>query len=164
MGYDSDFATIMAAIDGTADAIRRDLGVVEERLPELRRQARADPRRRSRDATRYALGGTLTTLGFERINPIALTGLLGNPVQMLAWLADARAVVGDAPLVDLIDTVFEDADRYDWCRQFGVHIGWRHGKALYDAAVTSFLTSGRTGRNERWRREAIDRPPPSGPG
>ncbi|MBN8807816.1 MAG: hypothetical protein J0I47_06225 [Sphingomonas sp.] len=155
MTYDTDFAAIMAAIDCTADMIRADLGVITEKLPELRRQALADPRRRNRDAKRYALGGALTVLGFERIDPIAITGLLGNPRRMLTWLVDARAVIGDAPLADLVDAVFEHADRYDWCRQWGVHIDWLHGKALYDAAVTSFVTSGRTGANERWRRDTI---------
>ncbi len=153
MAYDTDFAAVLAAIDGTAAALERDLGVIEETLPELRRQARAGPTRRSRDAARYALGGSLTMLGLERFDTIALTGLLGNPAQMLAWLAEAR--IGDAPLADLVDRVFDDSARFDWCRQWGVHIGWRHGKALYDAAVTAFVTSGRTGPQERWRRNAI---------
>jgi len=155
MTYDTDFAAIMAAIDGTADALRRDLGVVAETLPELRRQAYASPKRRSRDATRYALGGALAVLGLERVDSIALTGLFGNPDRMLAWLAEARSAIGAAPLVDLIDAVLADDVRFDWCRQWGVHISWTHGKALYDAAVTAFVASSRTGPNERWRRADV---------
>jgi len=155
MAYDTDFAALMAAIDRTAAALERDLGVIEETLPELRRQARAGPKRRNRDAARYTLGGSLSMLGFERLDTIALTGLLGNPAQMLAWLAEAQTEIGDAPLADLVDRVFDDSARFDWCRQWGVHLGWLHGAALYDAAVTSFIISGRTGPKERWRRDEI---------
>ncbi|NIJ22067.1 hypothetical protein FHS95_003778 [Sphingomonas naasensis] len=155
MGHDTDFAELMAAIDGTGSAIQHELGVMAETLPELRRQARAEPQRRKRDASRYALGGALTILGLEHLDPIALTGLFGNPARMLTWLGDARSALGDAPLVELIGAVFEDDARFEWCRKWGVHIGWLHGKVLYDATVTSFVISGRAGPKERWRRAEI---------
>lgn len=147
----------MAMIDGTIGKADRKVELVHGELRELRRQACALPKRRggagSRDARKYALGSTLAVLGLADIDDIALLGLLAHPLQMLRWASSILSSTPDLGFGALIQTVLSDSHRRAWCEQWGRALWWRYRKALYDAEVTSFLNSGRTGRGERWRRD-----------
>lgn len=93
-------------------------------------------------------------LGFERLDDTMMVGLFAHPDLMLRWLVAAREQ-GPATFVNLVSRVLADPVRAAWCRDWGTYLRWERRKALYDAEVTSFIASGRTGPKERWRRDPV---------
>lgn len=152
---DVDLEGILSALQALERRAGAEITIIEEKLPELRRQARAAPHRRggagSRDANKYALGSVLVMVGLEQIEPAVLLGLLTHPELMLRWIAEARLALGPHPFGELIAHVVSDPERREFCRQWGRILEWRYRKPLYDAAVTSFVNSGKTGPREKWR-------------
>jgi len=155
----ADFAALMATIDGKVLAVDRQIEIAAESLGELRRQAQALSKRRggpgSRDALKYALGSVLAMLGLADIGDTALLGLFAHPMAMTRWMARELTRTPGADFGDLIATVLADERRRSWCEQWGRILQWRHRKPVYDAAVQSFIDSGRTGPSEPWRRHDI---------
>lgn len=154
-----DLADLLAKLATIEHAAASELALVEERLPELRRQANARSKRRggpdSPDAEKYKLGSILALLGFRGADDLALLGLLASGDRALHWLAEARVEHGPLPFADLVRIAIADDKRADWCRAWGEHRWKAYKKPIYDAAVTSFLESGRTGENEGWRTRDI---------
>lgn len=148
----ADILAMLASIGGALDS---DIAIVSDRLPELRRQARADPKRRggagSADAAKYSLGSTLTLLGLASVDPDTLTGFFARFNVTMRWMATLQHERGPLPFGELVTTALADPSRARWCRAWGVHLQWQYRKPLYDAAVSSFLASGRTGPKEKWR-------------
>lgn len=132
--------------------------VARAKVEELRRQARAQPHRRrrngSRDTTRYAIGGAVTMLAGE-VDAMTLLGLFAQIDMMLTWMASERLARGPAPFSVLLRAILDDPRKAAWCRRWGALVEWAHRKALYDANVSSFERSGRTGTHEPWRRHAV---------
>lgn len=155
----ADFVALMAMIDGTVLAIDREIGIVTDCLSELRRQARALPERRggpgSRDARKYALGSVLAMLALADADDTALLGLFAHPPLMLRWMSRELVRAPGAGFGALIEAVLADEHRRGWCAQWGRILQWRYRKPLYDAAVQSFIDSGRTGLDEPWRAHDI---------
>lgn len=160
---DNETAALLARLHAITAAIQAETAIVEERTAELRRQHRAAPYRRSGpgsvDAQKYALGGVLALLGVAAIEEprldIKLLGLLAHPIQMMRWIM--RMIENGAPprLDALIVAIFSDPNRARWCEQWGRILQWRYRAPLYQAAVVSFLESGRTGAGEPWRRKEM---------
>lgn len=150
--YRRDVADMTAKVDAATR-------ICEASISELRRQHHALTKRRgsgrSADASNYALGAGLTLVGMEGVDDTALVGLMAHADQMLAWLRQARDRGAGPMFGDLVKAVFADPACYSWCRQWGRILQWRRRKALYDAAVTSFMASGKAGPKARWRREEI---------
>lgn len=156
---DAELIAIVSALDALDYRTGVEIAFGDEKLVELRRQAEAARHRRggpgSRDARKYALGSALVLAGAEAVEPSIMLGLLANPDLMLRWMAEARLAHGPRPFGELIALIVVDPERCDFCRQWGRILEWRHRKPLYDAAVTSFILSGKTGSQERWRRHDI---------
>lgn len=152
----TDLLARLAKLERSATS---ELRLVEERLPELRRQAKARSKRRggpgSPDAAKYKLGSILTLLGFSCADDLALLGLFASGDRGLQWLAEARVAHGPMPFADLVRTAIADEKRADWCSAWGEYRWKAYKKPIYDAAVTSFLESGRTGPREAWRTRDI---------
>jgi hypothetical protein len=134
--------------------------IAQAKLSELRRQARALPRRRDRggavDTRKYAIGGAIVLLTGE-IDATTLLGLFAQTDMMLKWMAEKRLAQGTRSFGDLLRAILSDPRKADWCRRWGGLIEWSHRKALYDANVASFEASGRAGLKESWRlREVTD--------
>lgn len=133
--------------------------ICEASISDLRRQHHALTKRRGRgrsaDASNYALGAGLALVGMEGVDDTALVGLMAHPDQMLVWIAQVRRTGAGPMFGDLVKAVFTDQACYAWCHQWGRILQWRRRKSLYDAAVTSFMTSGKAGPKARWRREEI---------
>lgn len=150
-----DLAGLLARLATIEHAAASELALAEERLPELRRQAKARSKRRggtgSPDAEKYKLGSVLALLGFRGADDLALLGLLASGDRGLQWLAEARVEHGPMPFADLVRSAIADEKRAGWCRAWGEYRWKTYKKPIYDAAVTSFLESGRTGEDEAWR-------------
>ena len=75
---DENLARLLTRLTKVEDSAKSELELVEERLPELRRQARAKPKRRggagSTDADKYALGSVLKRCGFSADDELPLLG------------------------------------------------------------------------------------------
>lgn len=155
----ADTLALMAMIDGTIEKIDCQAAIVTDSLGELRRQARALSKRRggpgSRDALQYALGSVLAMLGLADIGDTALLGLFAHPKAITRWMGRELSRAPDAGFGALIAAVLADDRRRAWCERWGRILQWRYRKPLYDAAVQSFIDSGRTGPNEPWRRHDI---------
>ena len=147
-----DVANMIAKVDAATR-------ICEASISDLRRQHHALTKRRGRgrsaDATHYVLGAGLALVGMDGVDDTALVGLMAHPDQMLAWLHQARERGAGPMFGDLVKAVFADPAFYGWCRQWGRIFQWRRRKALYDAAVTSFMASGKAVPKARWRREEI---------
>jgi hypothetical protein len=132
--------------------------VVAAKVNELRRQAKARPRRRggpgSADSRKYAIGGAVVLLAGD-VHATTLLGLFAQTDMMLRWMAEERLAHGHQPFGSLLRAVLADQRKADWCRRWGAIIEWSHRKALYDASVTSFEASGRAGPHERWRQRDV---------
>lgn len=154
-----EIAALRQALDLLDRRIEREAAVCATSVAELRRQHHAAPKRRggpgSADARRYALGSTLALVGAGEVDDTALVGLLAHPVRMLAWMAEALERGAGPMFGDLVDAVLAAPGRRAWCQQWGRVLRWRQQKPRYDAAVASFIASGRTGPNEPWRRKDI---------
>ena len=155
---DADLTALLATFDAIGGHLRADLGMIDAKLPELRRLAKAEQRRRggsgSGDARKYALGSVLVMLGLEQ-EDTALLGLFAHSDHMLRWMAEARHAFGPQTFSELIGHVLADPERLAYCQQWGRILQWRYCKPLYDASVTSFIQSGRTGPKERWRKHDV---------
>ena len=153
---DAELAAMMSTLDALDLQVSADIALVEDKLPELRRLAKAEPHRRggagSRDANKYALGSVLVMLGIEHIGDTILFGLFAHPDLMLRWMAEARRSGGPQSFDALIGRIIADVERRAFCRQWGRILQWRYRKPVYDAAVTSFIESGRAGPKEKWRK------------
>lgn len=153
---DAELAALMSTLDALDLQVSADIALVEDKLPELRRLAKAEPHRRggvgSRDANKYALGSVLVMLGLEHVGDTVLLGLFAHPDLMLRWMAEVRQSGGSQSFDALIGRILADPERRAFCRQWGRILQWRYRKPLYDAAVTSFIESGRTGPKEKWRK------------
>lgn len=158
---DIDLSALLARLTLLDRTAASELAIVEERLPELRRQAAAGPKRRngrdSLDAEKYRLGSLLVLLGFRGVDDLALLGLLASGDCGLTWLAEARLHHGPMPFADLARAAVADSKRADWCRAWGEYRWRAYKKPLYDAAVSAFLESGRAGLDEAWRARPITR-------
>ncbi|MEO1968563.1 MAG: hypothetical protein ABGW87_07625 [Sphingomonadaceae bacterium] len=136
-----------------------ELALIEEKLPELQRQARAKPKRRggkgSIDAAKYQLGSVLTLCGFEGTDDLVLLGFLACGDRALQWMAEARLAFGPMTFAELVRAALADPQRTAWCRKWGEYRRKVYKKAAYDQSVTSFLESGKTGPRQRWRRAEI---------
>lgn len=132
--------------------------IAQAKLGELKRQARARPRRRggagSHETSKYAIGGAVLMLT-GTIDATTFAGFLAQTDMMLEWMVEARLAHGPLGFGALVAIIFADARKADWCRRWGALIEWHHRKALYDASVTSFITSGRDGPGEQWRRDEV---------
>lgn len=152
---DAEFAALMSTLDELDIQVSADISLVEDKLPELRRLAKAESERRggagSRDANKYALGSVLVMHGLEHVGDTALLGLFAHSDLLLCWMIEARRAGGPQSFGALIERIFADPERHAFCRQWGRILQWRYRKPLYDGAVTSFIESGRTGRKEKWR-------------
>lgn len=153
---DAELAALLSTLDALDMQINADISLAEDKLPELRRLAKAEPERRggagSRDANKYALGSVLVMLGFEHVGDTVLLGLFAHPDLLLRWMAEVRQSGGPQSFDALIGRLLADPDRSAFCRQWGRILQWRYRKPVYDAAVTSFIESGRTGLKEKWRK------------
>ncbi|NNM76508.1 hypothetical protein HJG53_06275 [Sphingomonas sp. ID1715] len=154
-----DVASLLDRLTLLERSASSELAIIEERLPELRRQAKARSKRRrgpgSPDAEKYKLGSILALLGFRGIDDLVLLGLLASGDRGLQWLAEARVEQGPMSFADLVRTAIADEKRADWCRAWGEYRWKAYKRPIYDAAVTSFLESGRTGEAEAWRSRDI---------
>lgn len=124
-----------------------------ERLEELKRQATAAEKRRSRDQQRYALGGLMSALNLDSLNYHALYGLLAHPDHFLFWAIEARASAGAETLANIIGLIFADEERAARCAEWGKYLAWMRMRLLYEAEVTAFMSSGKCGPKEPWRRD-----------
>lgn len=89
------------------------------------------------------------------VDATTFLGFLAQSDMMLKWMAEERLARGARPFGDLLRAILADERKAEWCRRWGALIEWANRKALYDASVTSFEASGRTGPNERWRRQPM---------
>ena len=148
-------AALRHALDRLDHRLDREAAIGATSLGELRRQYKAAPRRRggpgSLEAQGYALGSVLMLVGAGEVDDTALLGLLAHPIRMLRWMAEAVAAGAGPKFGDVVTAVLADPARHGWCGQWGRILQWRRRKPLYDAAVASFLASGRTGEDEAWR-------------
>lgn len=159
--FDAELEALMSTLDALDLQVSADIVLVNDKLPELRRLAKAKPHRTggagSRDANKYALGSVLVLLGLEHVGDTVLLGLFAHPDRMLRWMAEVRQSGGAQSFDALIGRILADPERRAFCRQWGRILQWRYRKPVYDAAVTSFIEAGRTGPKERWRKhEASD--------
>ena len=156
---DADLLALLSTLDALGDEIQADIEVVEEKLSELRRQAKAASQRRggpgSRDARKYALGSVLAMVGLETAEPRVLLGLFAHPDLLLRWMIEARFECGPANFGELTARIFADPARVLFCRQWGRILEWRYCKSLYDAAVTSFVGSDHIGPKRTWRNHDV---------
>ena len=140
-------------------AAASELAMVEAKLPELRRQAKARPKRRggkgSPDAEKYKLGSILALCGFSGADDLVLLGFFACGDPALQWLAEARLEHGPMSFAEAVKAALADPVRADWCRRWGEYRRKVHKKAAYDASVTAFLESGKAGPRETWRRSEI---------
>jgi hypothetical protein len=156
---DADLAALLSTLDALGSEIQADIKIVDEKLSELRRQAKAAPERRggagSRDARKYALGSVLATIGLETAEPRVLLGLFAHPDLLLRWMIEARSASGPVNFGELTGRIFADPARVSFCRQWGRILEWRYCKALYDAAVTSFVASDHIDPKRTWRKHDV---------
>lgn len=152
----ADLLTSLLALENAAAS---ELALIEEKLPELRRQAKARPKRRggkgSADAEKYRLGSVLTLLGFAGADDLMLLGFLACGDRALQWLAEARLACGVMTFADAVKMALADPIRADWCRRWGEYRRRVYKKAAYDASVTAFVTSPESGAGKKWRRDEI---------
>lgn len=157
--FDENLARLMIRLTKLEDSAKSELELVEERLPELRRQARAKPKRRggagSADADKYALGSVLKLCGFSAEDELPLLGFFACGDRALSWLVETRIEYGPMTFAQTIKAAMQDPKRREWCTQWGDYRRRVYKKAVYEASVTSFLESGKTGPNEKWRRRGI---------
>ena len=150
-----DPTRLLVTLEALQGSISSELSLVEDNIAEQRRQAHAATKRRKRDAARYVLGGTFMALGFDLLDDTMIVGLFAHPDLMLRWLVEAREAQGPASFAELIGRILTDRSRADWCRDWGIHLRLARQKQLYEAEVVSFITSGRTGLREKWRRDPV---------
>jgi hypothetical protein len=152
-------AALLKSLLALERAAASELAMVEEKLPELRRQARAKPKRRggkgSPDAEKYKLGSILALCGFSGADDLVLLGFFACGDRALQWLAEARLKHGPTTFAEAVKAALADPVRADWCRQWGEYRRKIHKKAAYDASVTEFIESGKAGPREKWRRDQI---------
>ncbi|MXO65959.1 hypothetical protein [Altericroceibacterium endophyticum] len=152
-------ADLLKSLLALEHAASSELAHIEEKLPELRRQARAKPRRRggkgSVDSEKYRLGSSLTLLGFAGVDDMALLGFFACGDRALQWLAQVRLDRGPMTFAEAVSAALTDPARAEWCRSWGLYRRRLYKKAIYDASVTAFIESGRTGANEKWRGQDI---------
>ena len=157
--FDDVFGGLVADLANLHQQVSADLQIVEDKLPELRRIAAAQQYRRggagSRDALKYELGSVMVMVGLEQVGSKALLGLMAHPTLMIRWTAEAMLRTGAASFGELVVQVLGDPRRLTFCEQWGRILGWRYRKPLYDAGVTSFVNSGRTGPHEPWRKKDV---------
>lgn len=150
-----DLASLLDRLTALERAATSELAVVEERLPELRRQAKARSKRRggagSPDAEKYKLGSILKLLGFSGSDDLSLLGVLASGDRGLQWIAEARVEHGPMPFADLVRAAIADERRANWCRAWGDYRWKAYKKPIYDAAVADFIENGPLGPNEPWR-------------
>ena len=151
-----DVAALLLRLGGIEARIASEVDITQAKLSELRRQAKARPRRRggagSADTRKYAIGGAVVMLAGE-IDATTFLGLLGQTDMLLKWMAEARLAHGPLGFGALVAAILADPRKADWCRRWGAIFEWHHRKALYDAGVANFEASGRTGLGELWRRD-----------
>lgn len=156
---DADMLALLSTLDALDMQVSTDIALVEDRLPELRRLAKAASSRSggagSRDANKYALGSVLVMLGLEHVCDTVLLGLFAHADLLLRWMAETRRSGGPQSFDTLIGRILADPERRAFCRQWGRILQWRYRKPIYDAAVTSFIESGRTGPKEKWRKHDV---------
>lgn len=156
---DAELTTLLNRLLGLERSAASEMALIEETLPELRRQARAKPQRRggkgSTDAEKYRLGSILTLLGFDGADDLTLLGFLACGDRALQWLAETRIEHGPMSFADAVKLALSDAVRADWCRRWGEYRRRVYKKAVYDASVTAFIESGKVGPKERWRRDEV---------
>lgn len=152
-------ASLLDSLLALEHATASELALIEEKLPELRRQAQAKPKRRggkgSVDAEKYRLGSVLTLLGFAGADDLMLLGFLAGGDRPLQWLAEARLEHGAMTFADTVKVALADPVRADWCRRWGEYRRRVYKKAAYDASVTAFVTSPKAGARKKWRRDEI---------
>lgn len=150
-----DLVGLLAKLATIEHSAASELALAEERLPELRRQAKARLKRRggsgSPDAEKYKLGSVLAMLGFRGADDLALLGLLASGDRGFQWLAEARVEHGPMPFADLVRLAIADEQRANWCRAWGEYRWKAYKKPIYDAAVADFLENGPVAPNEPWR-------------
>lgn len=153
------FSGLLAELANLHQQVSADIQIVEDKLPELRRIAAAKQHRRggagTRDAAKYELGSVLVMVGLEEVNSKALLGLVAHPALMIRWMGGAMLATELTFFGELIAHILADPRRLAFCQQWGRILGWRYRKPLYDAGVTSFVNSGRTGPHEPWRKKDI---------
>lgn len=154
-----DLESVLAQLDALTSDITVEAVLVQDKLPELRRQAMALTKRRggpgSRDAGKYALGSVFVMVGAEDVGDTALLGLLAHPDRMVRWAIEARLAGAPAQFGKLVEMIFEAPRRRDWCERWGRILQWRYRAPMYEASVRSFLDSGQAGPKERWRTKDI---------
>jgi|TARA_Y100000815_G_scaffold270771_1_gene296076 hypothetical protein len=101
------------------------------------------------------LGGLLLTIGFENIDYYALYGLMAHPDHLLKWAIEARQRSASQDLARLIEQIFDDDRRAERCAEWGRYLSWIRVRTLYEAEVTSFIASGKTGEKQLWRRDPV---------
>ena len=112
-----DLAGLLVRLTTIEHAAASELALVEEQLPELRRQAKARSKRRggpgSPDAEKYKLGSVLTLLGFKGADDLVLLAFLASGDRGLKWLAEARVEHGPMSFAELVRTAIADEKRED---------------------------------------------------
>jgi hypothetical protein len=151
--------SLLGELASLQEQVSAGIRIIEDKLPELRRIATAKQHRRggagSRDAMKYDLGSVLVMVGLEQADPKALLGLIAHPILLVRWTGEVMLATGLTSFGELVAEVLADPRRLTFCRQWGRILGWRYRKPLYDARVTSFLTSGRAGPHEPWRKKDV---------
>ena len=157
--FDDPMIELLSDLLALERAAASELALIDERLPELRRQARAKPRRRggtgSVDGEKYKLGSILTLLGFAGADDLVLLGFFSCGDRALQWIAEARLEHGPITFAEAVKAALSDPVRTDWCREWGEYRRRSYKKAAYDASVTAFLDSGKTGPLAYWRGKDI---------
>lgn len=160
----SRLAFLAGALDALVARCDQSIAEVEGELAELKRLAAADGKRRgekkkgSRDPAIYRIGSVFPALGAEprEFDDLAALGLFGAGARGLIWLCEEALRQPEATLTDWMGAIFADADRYEWCRAWGVIRRWRWCKKLYDAEVRRFYdTPQARNLNSAWRRKPV---------
>ena len=135
----------LAELSALEARLDRSLRSARETLADLRRQGRARSGRRAggADHAKYRLGSALVALGFETDHQLELLGLFWHSDVTLKWLGRARKECGRAPLISLVRWILADEGRREWCAGWGAWVLWDRKRALYIAAVQSFIDSGK---------------------
>ncbi|WP_343343444.1 hypothetical protein WJT74_07870 [Sphingomicrobium sp. XHP0239] len=152
-------ADVLKRLGESQRLMEGDIEIVREGISELRRLSQAASHRRggagSRDAKKYELGSVLWLHGLGDLDAQTLTGLLAHPALLLRWLGQELIRDESAPVVVLVARLLSQPGRAAFLKQWGRILEWRYRKPLYDATVSSFLESGRTGPDEAWRSRDI---------
>jgi hypothetical protein len=132
-----------------------ELGEKERIAFHARQQELMRSQKRSRNQRLFAHGSNAEVGGYLDLDQYALRGLEAHGSLYAYWIAQAALLTSAATRADLLNCIFSDTERLDYCVKLGLAISWEFAREARARETAEFRARDADDPRKLWRKRTV---------